>query len=140
MVLTKILRREPWLTKSERRYIHVFLQGVEELFASCDVKYSPLLSLRVADVAVHMLLVRRWEQGLIPGEEESEKVDARGSLFEQVMKTRERLRKSIKELEDACARLGTPVDTGIAGKVLPLVRQTADLLHAPESAGASPQG
>ena len=41
------------------------------------------------------------------------------------------MRKSMRELEEACARLGKPVQIGIADELLPLVRQTQHLLHSP---------
>lgn len=131
MKIEKILHGESWLTREERIYIRKFLVAVQQLFLAKGVQDSPLLILRVGDVATHLLLVRRQELALVQTDE-SKAMDAaalNGPLAEQIGKSRERLRKAIKELEEACARLGTPVDTGIAGEMLPLVRQTADLLQ-----------
>jgi myo-inositol-1-phosphate synthase len=129
MKIEKVLIGAPWLTPEERVYIRKFLGAVHQLFLSSGVKDSPLLALRVVDVAVHLLLSRRQERALIPEEKCDGTPELSGALADQIGKGRERLRKAIKELEEACARLGSPVDTGIAGQMLPLVRQTSDLLH-----------
>lgn len=129
MRIAKVLIGAPWLTREERVYIRKFLGAVQQLFLSSGVKDSPLLALRVVDVAVHLLLTRRQELALIPADSNDGTPELSGALADQIGKGRERLRKAVKELEEACARLGSPVDTGIAGQMLPLVRQTADLLH-----------
>ena len=50
-------------------------------------------------------------------------------LVEQIGRTRERLRKAIRELEDVCAKLGKPVEIGIADKLLPFVREARHLIQ-----------
>ena len=129
MKIEKMLIGAPWLTREERIYIRKFLGAIQQLFISSGVKDTPLLALRVVDVAVHLLLSRRQERALIPEEKCDGTPELSGALADQIGKGRERLRKAIKELEEACARLGSPVDTGIAGQLLPLVRQTSDLLQ-----------
>ncbi len=113
-----------------------FIAQVRRMFDARGVGESPLLTLRVSDVGIHWLLVLRLERGLM-SEQDGPDADAAvlsGALADQIGKARERMRKSIRDLEDACARLGTPIDVGVADRMLPMVRKTKDLLHGEEVA------
>ncbi|HDP35544.1 MAG TPA: hypothetical protein ENN29_10595 [Candidatus Hydrogenedentes bacterium] len=123
--------REPWMTEEEYLYMKRLLASLRRLFKTSGVRESPLVCLRAVDVGVHCLLARRLEQGLTPAAKENGEavLDVSGALADHIGKTRERLRKAIRELEDACTRLGAPLDTGLAEQMLPLVRKTQDLLH-----------
>lgn len=123
--------REGWMTKEEHQVMRQFMNAIRRFFKARGVQETPLLAMRVIDVGIHALLARRLELALTPTENESGEVvlDITGPIADHIGKTRERLRKSIRELEDACARLGVPVDVGIADQLLPLVRETQDLLH-----------
>lgn len=123
--------RENWMTREEHQVMRKFMTTIRRFFKARGVQETPLLAMRVIDVGVHVLLARRLELALTPTENESGEVvlDITGPMADHIGKTRERLRKSIRELEDACARLGVPVDVGIADQLLPLVRETQDLLH-----------
>ena len=145
MQFRDIAKGEPWMTLGERRRTRKFIAALKRLFSGCGVEETPLLVLRVEDVAIHYLLVRRIEEGLAPASDNAEGAvsGCSGALADQIGKSRERLRKAIRELEDACARLGRPIDVGIADQLLPLVRQTGDLLHnaelaTPENGDKSP--
>jgi hypothetical protein len=119
------------MTEEERRMMRRFMAAIRRLFKAKGVQETPLLAIRVIDVGIHFLLARRLELGLTPTEKENGKVvlDVTGAMADYIGKTRERLRKAVRELEDACSRLGTPVDVGIADELLPLVRATKDLLQ-----------
>ena len=123
--------REDWMTREEHQVMRKFMATIRRFFKARGLQETPLLAMRVIDVGVHVLLARRLELALTPTENESGEVvlDITGPMADHIGKTRERLRKSIRELEDACARLGVPVDVGIADQLLPLVRETQDLLH-----------
>ena len=123
--------RVAWMTDEERLAMKRFMASVRRLFKARNVQESPLLTLRVVDVGVHYLLARRLETALSPrvDDEGAAVLEISGALADQIGKTRERLRKAIRELEDACARLGAPVDVGIADEVAPMARATRDLLH-----------
>ncbi len=123
--------RAAWMTDEECVVMRRLVAAVRRMFKAYGVQASPLVSLRVMDVGVHYLLARRLELHLTPRDDDTgaEGLLVSGSVADHIGKTRERLRKAIRELEDACARMGTPVDVGIADKVLPLVRETRDLLH-----------
>lgn len=131
MDLQKVVSKgECWMTAAERRVFKELTQSLQAMMLRHGVTDSPLLSLRIADLAIHFLLVRRIENVLMPDPEQYCGVtpELSGTLAEHIGKSRERFRKSIRELEDACARLGRPIDTGIADQVLPLMRKTRDLL------------
>ncbi len=123
--------REGWMTEKERRMMRRFMAAIRRLFKARGVQETPLLAIRVIDVGIHSLLARRLELGLMPTVKENGEValDVTGAMADHIGKTRERLRKAVRELEDACTRLGAPVDVGIAEKLLPLVRQTRELLQ-----------
>ncbi len=131
MGLQERLWREAWMTPDEAAAMKRLMAALRRLLKTRGVQESPLLHLRMIDVGIHHLLARRLELGLMPREDADGTValEVSGTLADQIGKTRERLRKAIRELEDACARLGTPIDVGIADQLLPLVRETQDLLH-----------
>lgn len=135
MKLSEAARSERWMTKEERAVMKRFVAAVRRMFVERGVRESPLLALRVSDVGVHWLLNRRLEQSLLPDDAmDGAPPELSGALAEQIGKARERTRKAIRDLEDACARLGAPIDVGVADKMLPLVRKTRDLLHDKEAA------
>jgi len=133
MNLGDTARGASWMTPEERRHTRKFVAAVNRLFQKRGVEVTPFLALRVTDVAVHHLLVRRLENTLVldsaAGEATAPGPVCSPALADQIGKARERLRKAVREIEDACARAGRPIDIGIADRVLPIVRQTADLLH-----------
>lgn len=132
MRVQDVERGEIWMTAGERTHLRKFVKAVRGLLARCGVEESPLLALRVADVSVHLVLVRRQERALMPDGDGNRAAapELTGTLAEQIGKSRERLRRAVRELEDACARLGKPVEAGLAAEMLPLVRKTQDLLQA----------
>ena len=131
MRIRDIERGETWMTDAEHLFLRKFVKSMCVLFNGQGVQESPLLALRLADVAVHLLLARRQEMALtVAADGEGAAVPGiTGALADQVSKGRERLRKAVRELEDACARLGKPLDTGLAEEMLPLVRKTRNILQ-----------
>jgi len=137
MPMRAIERGESWMTEEERLLIRKFTRSLRALLSSRGVEETPLAALRMADVAIHLLLAKRLETALTPGADmQAATPGITGTLAEQVSKGRERLRKAVRELEDACARVGKPLDKGLAEEMLPLVRKTGDMLqHAVPSDG-----
>ena len=133
MRLQETAWREKWMTDEECRIMNYFMKLMRKLFKAKGVQDTPLIALRVIDVGIHHLLARRLELALMPIVKENGEValDISGATADHIGKTRERLRKAIRELEDACARLGSQVDMGLAEQLLPLIRETQDLLHNP---------
>lgn len=139
MNLRELARGEPWMTEEEQRLNRRFVRGMRALFEEHGVGDSPLLALRVGDVAVSYVLVRRLE-ALLDGNE-GETPDA---VVEKVSRARERMRKAMKELEEACAKQGTPIDTGLADLMKPLLvkakglEEEAAARRASQQAGTEP--
>ncbi len=136
---------EPWMTNNEKRIMKRQMAAMRKIFINGGVPESPFISMRAIDIGIHYLMVRRLEQALAvtfaPHETTTAKTEndsapampvpafALPQLVEQIGRTRERLRKSIRELEEACAKLGKPVEIGIADKLLPFVREARHLIQ-----------
>ena len=122
MKMTTLATGEVWMSADERELNRQLVFGVEKLLRERGVVENPLLVLRVDDIAVSWLLTRRMEAGLGPGEDgETPRTSATQS--DAIGKSRERLRKAIKELEEYCERAGTPIDTGLADLMKPVIQQ-----------------
>jgi hypothetical protein len=132
MTFADMRQGELWMTEEERQRQRRFAGVMKKFLKHHGVADSPLLCLRVNDVAMQWLLVRRLENSLAetshPPEGELPLVPT--TLADHIGKGRERLRKAIRELEDACARLGTPIDSGLADQLAPLMRETRELMDA----------
>jgi hypothetical protein len=90
--------------------------------------------LRLEDVLSSYLVVRRLQQAVWLTETEEHEsgragVAAIAAAAESLAKARERLRKAMKELEDLCAKTGTPIDVGLADRVQPLLERTKGVLE-----------
>jgi hypothetical protein len=159
MKLKALVKSAPWLSKAEQKVFRALVRGMVELFGARGVVETPLLALRVDDVCVSFLLVRRAEMGLVvevPKEENKKavqegktppagadqaspvKVDKKqaaktvitsAATMEAVGRARERMRKAMKELEESCAKMGKPVDVGIADVMKPIMMQGAGVME-----------
>ena len=128
------------VTANDGIFVDAFLAGMEAFLREHRVVLTPLVVLRVDDVLMCYLIVRHLErvlhrEGVVREEilHESGEAPAGSSkrvvvavaamnpALEQAAKGRERMRKAMKELEDACAKAGTPVTGGIADRVKPLM-------------------
>ena len=126
MKLNTLAEGEAWMSEDETTLNRQFVRGVKKLLRERGVAKNPLLVLRVNDVVVSWLLVRRMEANL--GEDPSdisglESTQTTPAQADAIGKSRERLRKSIKDLEDYCARAGSPIDTGLADVMKPVIQQ-----------------
>lgn len=146
MDLRTLTQGAPWMTDEERSLAKDLLWRLRKLFKERGVAETPLMVLRVDDLCVSLLLAKRAEEALAPnaglGTEQTKGSGERGSLtaaVESAGRTRERLRKAMKELEEACAKMGTPVDVGLADRMRPLLKRTAGILEeAASRASAAP--
>jgi hypothetical protein len=127
MNMQRVAEGEHWMDAEERLCARDLVERLAAQFDARGVVETPLLALRVNDLVVSLLLVRRIESQLaeLPECPESEKPNARSpaTLAEAVGKARERMRKAMKELEDSCAKLGTPIDRGLADALRPIMLQ-----------------
>lgn len=122
MKMTTLALGETWMSADELALNRQLVDSVKELLKNRGVAENPLLVLRVDDIAVSWLLTRRMEASLGPGEDgQSPRTSA--AQADAIGKSRERLRKAIKELEEYCERAGTPIDTGLADLMKPVIQQ-----------------
>lgn len=141
MDLKHLGQGELWMTAEERKLAKRLVDRIRVLFKARGVADTPLVALRVDDLCVSFLLTKRAEQELaFPAEAEDAKKGAAAAAVEAVGRARERLRKSMKELEEACAKMGAPVDIGVADLVKPLMKRGQEVLEEGVRAQvASPQ-
>ncbi len=133
-----VARGAPWMNEAERRQVRLLAGKLRHLFLSRGVPETPLLALRGDDLCVSLLLAKRAEEALAfhagaPGLEDTDKGAAgRAAVaaLETAGRARERLRKAMKELEDACAKMGTPLDTGVADSLKSLMKRGAGTAEA----------
>ena len=117
---------------SERTLTKEFVSGLAAHYGIDPADTDPLLALRVDDVAVHYLLVLRLEQALSRakaiGEEDGDDPKKETALVESVLRTRERLRKTMKELDEVLARVGSGAGQGLADIMKPIMKQAEGVL------------
>jgi hypothetical protein len=154
MNLKTLSRGKDWMTAKECAVTGAFVAEMDATFEAGAVVVTPLMVLRTEDVLVSHLMVQRIEQDLAEdGDPDMDPKEQRArplALIEAAGKARERLRKAMKELEDACTKAGTPIDTGLADRMRPLLQQTegtiedalrfAEEKREREAPAASPQG
>lgn len=116
--------RQPWMGEEEWKRYRAHRRWLVALFEGKGVADSPMLAWRAEDLLTSLFLVHRTEQLLMVAEAES----STAAAMEQVWKARERLRKAQRELEDYCARMGTPVDVGLADVMRPIVLKARSIL------------
>lgn len=113
--------------------------ALEALLIERGVPLTPLILVRLEDLATAWLIARRledalWHRGVFcaaPPKRRQDTDDAAQAvspLVEQSGKARERVRKAMKDLEEACEKLGTPIDQGLADAVRPLLRAADGVL------------
>jgi len=111
------------MTDEEVATSRSLVQGIFDVLCVGGVSENAFLTLRIEELVVTWLLIRRLEATLAPDGASEGPVRVTASQVETVGKCRERLRKAIKELEDYCSRVVTPADGGLAEVLRPVVRQ-----------------
>jgi hypothetical protein len=128
---------EPWGAGGHGAPMEDVARSIAEamlaLFEEYGVAMTPLVVMRLEDVLSSYLVVRRLQQAMWLTETEEQEsarasVAAMAAAAEPLAKARERLRKAMKELEDLCAKAGTPIDVGLAERVQPLLERTKGVL------------
>jgi len=117
---------------SDRACAEQWVRDFAELFAAHGVIVTRPLAWRVEDVLACYEVVRRiegqmWRAGVYAAPEEAPHA-APGPLapcVEAAGKARERWRKAMKELEEYCAKVGTPIDVSLGEKVKGLMKKGA---------------
>jgi len=131
------------MTDSERELAKDTVRRLRRLFKSRGVTETPLIALRVDDLCASLLLAQRAEDALVRlptlDPDPSKVVGERAAAaIESAGRARERLRKAMKELEQACAKMGTPVDIGIADRMKPIMRKAAGVIEEMASPRTNP--
>ncbi len=136
------------MPRHDETCVNQFVAGLEASFQRHGVEQTPMVLLRVEDVLVSWLVVRRiedllWAEGVYeaPGEDAA-KGKGRGAGLASVShglvllpaiecagKARERMRKAVKELEEACEKMGTPIDRGLHDLMKPIVEGAEGVLE-----------
>jgi len=109
-----------------------FVDGMQALFTRQGVDETPLLLLRVEDILANYLLVLRAEKVLddeLARQATDPSKPVAPGFEENIGKVRERLRKSMKELEESCAKAGTPIDIGLADVMKPILKKAEGVLE-----------
>lgn len=133
-----INRVEPWMTDQERNFYGRFVRSIEETLHANDVTITPMVALRVYDVAISFLLVRRLESELgrpnqtnnggppaTTGLAASAKPVSLLPLIDGIGKAREKMRKSIKDLEECYGTVEIPEPGGLADALKPIIEKAA---------------
>jgi hypothetical protein len=122
-----------WMEPSERALSKELVTGLAAHYGIDATDTDPLLALRVDDVAVHYLLVLRLEEILSRargrGEEDGDDPKKETTLVESVLRTRERLRKTMKELDEVLSRVGSGAGQGLADIMKPIMKQAEGVLE-----------
>ncbi|MBP8130282.1 MAG: hypothetical protein KA184_11955 [Candidatus Hydrogenedentes bacterium] len=120
-----------WLTGEAARYER-FRGEMDRLFEERGVMPTPLMEGRVEEIAILDVLVCRLLAKLKTLALQGESADTLSRDFivcvETLLKTLEKWRKAMNELEDVCAKAGTPIDVGVADKMKPLLRETQGVM------------
>ncbi len=120
--LKHLLNGRSWMADDEALLAQALLECLLNTLNERGVEETSLVLLRAEDIVVNYVLARRLETALTPGKLESAPLEALG-------KARERLRKSMKELEDYCTRSGKPIDTGFADIMKPVLKKAQGVLE-----------
>ena len=100
MNLTDLAQAETWMDPEERRIADTLLAAFRKNFTERQIPENPFLALRLQNCLVQYILCRRIERSLTDTAEEDNIARAN-----HVGRARERLRRSLKELEDTANKL-----------------------------------
>jgi hypothetical protein len=150
MTLNDLAQGEDWMYPEERRIVAAIVRSLRQTFADRQIPEGTFLLLRVQDYLTHHTLCRRLDRGLMPNPPQESNPPFPPStapsappdlkLVEQIGKSRDRLRRTLKELEDATDKLDPSVPSSKApseGKVpakggAPEEVQPHDPMHNPK--------
>lgn len=105
-----------------------FEEDLGRTFEHQNVAATPLLLLLAEDVLTHAMLVANLHKQL--NNAAAENVKEAAFFLDTVLKAREKLRKSIGDLQAACAAAGTPVSTGLSSLYGALGPKVAGIVEA----------
>ena len=131
MTLSRMLQGRSWMRPCEHELNGEFVTGLAAHYGTEAIEANPLVALRVNDVAVHYLLVLRVEEALGRAREGGGEDDPQkqAAMIDTVLRTRERLRKTMKELEEILARVGSGPGQGLADIMKPIMKRAEGVLE-----------
>ena len=134
MDLRRLAQGEAWMSAGELEITRRMVKQLRKCFKAAGAAETPLLALRCDDIIVSFLLVRRLEEQLgavgVPADAGGKTTLTLGAVVEAIGKARERMRKAMKDLEESCAKLGTPIDQGIAEVMQPILAKAQGVAEA----------
>lgn len=119
----RLNKSQPWMVQDEAIQYKRLIRDLDRIARKRAIPTSPLLELRIDDLAVTFILVRRTEARL-----DAVYGDTTTTAVEAVGKVRERLRKTVKEFEEFVQKTGRPEATNIAEAAAPLMLRIGDTL------------
>lgn len=110
-----------------------FLDDVRDLFEERDVEVTPFIARALEEIVALSIISARLFAALkmltpLHPEDKSLNRDF-FACADMLMKALEKRRKAVSELEETCAKAGTPTKLGIADKMKPLVRQGSGVIE-----------
>lgn len=143
--LKSLVFEKDWLEKYEKPLAKALVEAVQREVKRRGVEETLGLVLRADCVLVSYLMVRRVEWTLRSPQQDpddggsSRRKDSEGAQIEALGRAHERLRRAMKDLEEYCAKVGTPIDIGLADLMKPILRKGEGVLEASmEQEGAKP--
>jgi hypothetical protein len=121
-----IVKAEKWMTPQERVFYSRFAASIEYTLDQRGIEMTSMTALRVNDVVVSFVLVRRLESTLnsdAVAAETATKPQTLIALVDGIGKAREKMRKALKELEDVCGPIAMPQETGFADRMKSIVKR-----------------
>ncbi len=115
MTLNDLAQGEAWMDPEECQAAAEIVRSLRQSFADRQIPETTFLILRVQDYLVHHTLCRRLDRSLMPDPGHSRENGNPAApaipdpkLAEQIGKSRDRLRRTLKELEDTVNKLAPP--------------------------------
>lgn len=119
-----------WMRKDERAFAEWFVPEMMKVLAQRGVEKELFMVLRVKNVLAMYFVVCRAEEHVLGGRNGG-KADKspNAAAFEVLAKAYERLGKAMTGFEEALARLGKPMDAGIADVMKPILMKAEGVLE-----------
>lgn len=123
-----------WMDEIEKTAFAAFADEIQSDLSKHSVEMTPFLRLRTEWLATLVVLRKRNEDGLAdaslkkPADPDSAKTMS--ILLDNLFKIWERMQKVMNDIEDHCAKAGTPIDKGLADKVKPLLQRTEGIIES----------
>ena len=111
------------------------VEGIEAMAQERGLPVTPVVLLRAQDVLVHYLVARRLDEALasegvtVSSQKDGKITTALHPCVEALGKARERLRKTMKELEDMFGLAHGPANQGLPDIMKPIVKRAEGVLE-----------